>query len=192
MSSWWQLDPARTMPPTSLEPEAYLDRVLETPVLARCRDEQSWLVDPPMTMMDWLASGQPLSTADVDLHLSMLFPPVRPQGYLELRYLDAQPADEWIAPLALVSTLFADDETVDQVIAATTAGADRWQQATEVGLADDVLRGIAGRLWAIAEPLLVGLGLGADINGRVIALCRRRLVDAISPATDQLSREGSS
>jgi glutamate--cysteine ligase len=192
MSSWWQLDPARTMPPTSLDPQAYLDRVLTTPVLARYRDAQSWRLETSMTLLDWLASGQPLSTADVDLHLSMLFPPVRPQGYLELRYLDAQPAGEWIAPLALISALFADDETVGQVIEATASGANRWQQATEAGLADEVLCRTAGDLWAIAEPRLDALMLPEDIAGRIAALSRRRLGDAISPATDQLSREGSS
>jgi glutamate--cysteine ligase len=195
MAAWWRLDPSRTLPPTDLDvagySEAYIDRVIDAPVLARNRGEQDWRIQPGTTLRGWLDSGQPLDSADVDLHLSMLFPPVRPQGYLELRYFDAQPADEWIAPLALVAALFADDSTVEQVVACTVAAADRWNQATEIGLGDQLLRTIATDLWAIAEPQLKALELGAERTEQVSALLRRRFVEAISPANDQLSEEGS-
>ena len=44
---------------------------------------------------------------DLDYHLSTLFPPVRPRGYLEVRYLDAQPGDGWIAPAVLLTALMS-------------------------------------------------------------------------------------
>ena len=44
---------------------------------------------------------------DLDYHLSTLFPPVRPRGYLEVRYLDAQPGDGWIAPTLLLTALMS-------------------------------------------------------------------------------------
>ena len=48
-------------------------------------------------------------TADAAYHLSTLFPPVRPRGgYLELRYLDAQPAYRIEAVVWTVSTLLGD------------------------------------------------------------------------------------
>jgi glutamate--cysteine ligase len=192
MSSWWLLDPVRTAPPASLEFGGYVERAMDTPVLARCSGEQNWRVDPPLTLREWLASGRPLTTADVDLHLSMLFPPVRPQGYLELRYLDAQPAWQWIVPLALLAALFADEDAVRLVNECTASGADRWRQATEIGLADPVLRSIAGELWSIAEPRLASLGLDDDTTTQVCRVARRRLVDGISPGADQLISEGSS
>ena len=128
-------------------------------MLARRRETGDWRLEQPLTLREWIESGEPLSTADIDLHLSMLFPPVRPQGYLEIRYLDAQPGDEWIAPLALLAALFAGSRQVRQVLRCCAEGADRWQQATEQGLADPVLRGIAAQLFDIAAPGLDGLGL---------------------------------
>ncbi|CRK57355.1 glutamate--cysteine ligase, GCS2 [Alloactinosynnema sp. L-07] len=48
-------------------------------------------------------------TADPVYHLSTLFPPVRPRGgYLEVRYLDAQPVDRIGAAVAAVVTLLTD------------------------------------------------------------------------------------
>lgn len=48
-------------------------------------------------------------TADAAYHLSTLFPPVRPRaGYLELRYLDAQPPHRIDAAVRTVTTLLYD------------------------------------------------------------------------------------
>ena len=46
--------------------------------------------------------------ADLDYHLTTLFPPVRPQGHLEVRYIDQQAGDEWVVPLAVVAALMHD------------------------------------------------------------------------------------
>ena len=49
------------------------------------------------------------ATADPAYHLSTLFPPVRPRGgYLEVRYLDAQPAHRIGAAVAVVAGLLYD------------------------------------------------------------------------------------
>jgi ergothioneine biosynthesis glutamate--cysteine ligase EgtA len=189
MSSWWQLDPVRTRPPASDAPDSYVERVLDTPLLARRRDTGDWRV-PPLTLREWIDSGEQLSTADLDLHLSMLFPPVRPQGYLEIRYLDAQPGDEWMAPLALLAALFAGAEPVRQVLRCCAEGADRWQQATEHGLADPVLRDIAAHLLDIAIPGLEGLGLPSAVREQVDRVLRRRLCEGISPGSEALLLEG--
>ncbi|HEX8768288.1 MAG TPA: glutamate-cysteine ligase family protein [Jatrophihabitans sp.] len=190
MSSWWQLDPARTRPATSLTLDGYAERALDTPILARRRDGGDWRVRQPLTLREWIDSGDQLSTADIDLHLSMLFPPVRPQGYLEIRYLDAQPGDEWIAPLALLAALFAGPEPVRQVLRCCADGADRWQQATEHGLADPVLRGIAARLLDIALPGLDGLGLPPAVREEVDRVLRRRLCEGVNPGSEALLVEG--
>jgi len=189
MSAWWQLDPERTRPPASDALDGYAERALDTPMLARRRDTGDWRV-PPLTPREWIDSGEQLSTADLDLHLSTLFPPVRPQGYLEFRYLDAQPGDEWIAPLALLAALFAGPEPVRQVLRCCAQGADRWQQATEHGLADPVLRGIAAQLLDIATPGLNGLGLPSTVRELVDRVLRRRLCDGINPGSEALLLKG--
>ncbi|HET6209474.1 MAG TPA: glutamate-cysteine ligase family protein [Jatrophihabitans sp.] len=187
MASWWQLDAQRTAPPHSFELADYIRRALDTQVLARRRKRGSWYVRQPMTLRQWLSSDQPVTTADIDLHLSMIFPPVRPQGYLELRYLDGQPAGEWIAPLCLIAALFGPGDGVEQVLRCCAEAAARWQQATELGLADPVLRECAGTVLAIAGERLSGLDLPDSLLAQVERLLQRRLGAGISPAMDQLS-----
>ena len=46
--------------------------------------------------------------ADLDYHLTTLFPPVRPRGYVEIRCLDALPDRWWPALAALTATLVDD------------------------------------------------------------------------------------
>ena len=191
MSSWWRLDPERTRPPESTELSGYAQRVLDSRVLARQRVTGDWRLEQPLTLREWIESGELLSTADIDLHLSTLFPPVRPQGYLEIRYLDAQPGDEWIAPLALLAALFAGAHSVRQVLRCCAEGADRWQQATEHGLADPVLRAIAAQLLDIATPGLDDLGLPMAVRKKVDRVLHRRLCQAISPAGQALAMEGA-
>lgn len=186
MSAWWDLDPVRTLPPETFEPDDYPTRVLDTQVLARRRSDGPWLVDVPLTLRDWAASGEPLTSADIDLHLSMLFPPVRPQGYLELRYLDQQPAGEWAAVLALIAALFRSEDSVRRVLEACAAVADRWRQATERGLADDALRQVAGDVLQLARPGLPGLHLDPAALDFVSGVLDRRLGAGISPGMDAL------
>ena len=62
-------------------------------------DGPDWTPPAGVTFADWLdgALPRPPTTDDLDYHVSTLFPPVRPRGYLEVRYLDAQPGRDWIA-----------------------------------------------------------------------------------------------
>jgi len=191
MSAWWQLDPVRTLPPRSTDPADYVRRALDTPVMAIRRDHGSWRVPEPLTLRRWAESGQSLTSVDIDLHLSMMFPPVRPQGYLELRYLDAQPPGQWVAPLAVIAALFSGPRTVGQLIEATEGSATRWEEATRIGLADPALQASAAQLAEIADHQLGRLGLDAATDDQVRGLLRRRLVEAISPADDQLTGDAS-
>ncbi|HTZ42728.1 MAG TPA: glutamate-cysteine ligase family protein [Jatrophihabitans sp.] len=184
MAAWWELDPARTCPPGSLEPGDYVERVLDTEVLARRRLGGDWLPERPMTLRGWIESGDTVLTSDLDLHLSMLFPPVRPQGYLELRYLDAQPAGEWIAPLALVAALFGSRGTLARATEVCRPAADRWWQATSIGLDDPVLAGCARQLAELATAALPGAGLDDADSALVQAILERRLREGICPARD--------
>lgn len=181
MAAWWALDPVRTEPPGSLEPSDYVRRALDTPMLARPRSDGDWLVHQPASLRDWLAAGEPLDTADIDLHLSMLFPPVRPQGYLELRYLDAQPAGEWPVPLALIAALFGDPAALAAAAEACRPVADRWPQATEMGLADPPLATAARELADLGDRVVGDLRLPAADLELVRTVLRRRLRDGISP-----------
>ena len=45
---------------------------------------------------------------DLSTHLTTLFPPVRPRGWFEVRYLDAQPWPWWPVPMAVLHALLDD------------------------------------------------------------------------------------
>ena len=94
--------------------------------------------------------GRLPTPADLDVHLTTLFPPVRLRGYLELRYLDMTAPRWWPAIAALVTTLMDDPVAADQASEATERAAGRWRIAARDGLADPLLADAARRCVSIA------------------------------------------
>ncbi|HEY3482037.1 MAG TPA: glutamate-cysteine ligase family protein, partial [Streptomyces sp.] len=101
--------------------KAWAGRLMDVPLMVLPRSDRPWDAPEGLTFADWIdgrgaAALLPKpTTADLDDHLTTMVTPVRPQGYLEIRYLDAQPPDEWLAPVALVAALLARPSTVDKV-----------------------------------------------------------------------------
>ena len=56
------------------------------------------------TFADWVRSSDPPTEADLAEHLTTLFPPVRPRGWFEVRYLDSQPIAWWPVPIVVLSS----------------------------------------------------------------------------------------
>jgi glutamate--cysteine ligase len=108
----------------------------------------------PMTefvpFADW-ADGRALlgdrrpTQADLDYHLTTLFPPVRPRGFLEIRYLDSTPDAVWPAVVFTLVTLLDDRVAAGIAAEATESVATAWDLAARVGLADPQLRAAAVR-----------------------------------------------
>lgn len=90
------------------------------------------------------------TAADLAIHLTTLFPPVRLRGFLELRYLDMTGPRWWPAVAAVAATLMDDPVAADQAAEATEPAAQRWTEAARDGLADSALAGSARRCMAIA------------------------------------------
>ncbi|GAA2353780.1 glutamate--cysteine ligase EgtA [Catellatospora methionotrophica] len=149
-------DPMRNGPPAdAADPVAgWARRVLDTPLLCVRRDG-SWEAPAGVTFADWIGGAiTPGPTyADLDYHLSTIFPPVRARGYFEVRYLDMQSGLDWVAPVAVLAALFAREETVDVAAALAAPAAGRWIQAARHGLADPAI--------AAAAPPLLGLACDA-------------------------------
>jgi glutamate--cysteine ligase len=95
-------------------------------------------------------AGRAPTAADLDTHLTTLFPPVRLRGYLELRYLDMTPPRWWPAIAAVVTTLMDDPVAADLAIEATEETATLWTRAARDGLADARLARAAKRCVEIA------------------------------------------
>jgi glutamate--cysteine ligase len=94
--------------------------------------------------------GRQPTVADLDTHLTTLFPPVRLRGYLELRYMDVAPPRWWPAIAAVAATLLDDIAAADLAMEATERTTRRWGEAARHGLRDELLADSARRCLAIA------------------------------------------
>jgi glutamate--cysteine ligase len=143
--------------------EAWARMAMEAPVLCLRRGD-SWHAPAGLTFGAWADGALPGDRPtydDLEYHLSTLFPPVRPRGYLEVRYLDAQAGDGWIAPTLLLAALMSDPATTDQAMAAAEPAAGRWFPAARQGLED--------KLVLQSAHDLVELGVGALDRTGVVA-----------------------
>lgn len=133
---WQRLDPPRTGAPGGTDPAAaWAAYALDAPVMV-VRGEP-WRPDPGMTFRQWLGrSADPPTVEDLAFHLTTLFPPVRPRGWLEVRYVDALPPRWWPVPVAVLAALAADARAGDAALDATAAVRGRWLTAARCGLSD--------------------------------------------------------
>ncbi|MCW3842588.1 ergothioneine biosynthesis glutamate--cysteine ligase EgtA [Micromonospora yasonensis] len=182
MAAWLAIDPARTRPVWSPHRAghdpvtAWTGYALAAPLLCVRADGPDWTPPPGVTFADWLAGAlpRPPTTDDLEYHVSTLFPPVRPRGYLEVRYLDAQPGREWTLPLAVLAALFADPDTTRAALAAAVPVADRWHAAARYGLDDPALAAAAAELFDLALTALPRLELPAGLHEETSRGIRRR------------------
>lgn len=191
MRAWFALDPVRTRPyPLAGDPALdWARRALDTPLLCQRRPGSSrWDVPRGITFADWLGGALPgrPDTADLDYHLTTLFPPVRPRGYLEVRYLDAQPAGEWVVPVTVVAALLADPVTTAQARVACAPAAGHWFRAARVGLRDPVLAAAAADVFDLACRRLATVGAPAEVCTIVQEITERRVRRGRCPA-DQIT-----
>jgi glutamate--cysteine ligase len=153
---WSQLDSARCGPILGVngdDPAADWARyAMKAPVM---------LVHPTPEMdavpiTDWVpfadwADGRVLlgdrrpTHADLEYHLTTLFPPVRPRRWLEIRYLDSLPDAVWPAVVFTLVTLLDDPVAADIAAEATEAVATAWDRAAQIGLGDRRLHEAATR-----------------------------------------------
>lgn len=108
---------------------------------------------------DWadgrvLLGGRRPTAADLDYHLTTLFPPVRPRGFLEVRYLDSVPDAVWPAVVHTLTTLLDDPAAAAVAGEATEPVATAWDRAAQLGLQDPSLHRAAIRcVHAAAEQV---------------------------------------
>lgn len=123
---------------------------------------------------DWVTGeadlGRRPTLDDLDYHLTTLFPPVRPRGYLEIRYLDAAPEPWWPALAAVTATLLDDPVAADRAADASAPVAGAWDRAARDGLADPALQRAAAACLAAALS-----AVPPELSGEVAALAE--LVD---------------
>lgn len=167
-ATWSVLDPARTLPvlpvasgPGNGDPaDAWARYALDAPVMLvrpRPGTAERWCGAPGMTFRRWLAKGEP-DLDDLGYHLTTLFPPVRPRGWLELRMIDALPVRYWPVPVAVAAALLDDPRAADTAAEATVPVAGRWAAAARDALTDPMLARAARVCFTAALEALPRLG----------------------------------
>ena len=175
-----------TCPPFTMAPEPgddpagqWAQMALDAPVICVRGDGPSWAAPARLTFSRWIQKpglvGRRPTLDDLDYHLTTLFPPVRPKGYLEVRYLDAQAGSGWVTPVALLTALMARPSTIDQVLDVTERSAGRWLEAARDGLADPALRDTARQVAELGADALEHLRLTDIQRAQVLEDLARRL-----------------
>lgn len=167
---WQNLDPSRTGFQKGLElPDyepcpvcQYLDFALDG-ICMRLPDAHGRMVFDRhfRTFRHWMEYGFHGLYPDLhdwEYHLSTLFPVVRPRGFFEMRYIDAQPRAFWMVPGVILTEVLYDEGLREEVIAwlspyrTTLTGMLR--EAAVHGMAEEEISGLAGKI--IRRALEVG------------------------------------
>jgi glutamate--cysteine ligase len=178
---WGQLDSARCGPVLGAsgdDPASDWARyALRAPVmLVHGPDPEA--VTEWVPFADWadgrvLLGGRRPTTADLDYHLTTLFPPVRPRGFLEIRYLDSVSDALWPAVAWTLTTLLDDPTAADIAAEATEQVATAWDTAARVGLADRHLHDAATAcITAAAERAPAALTESMELLARSVEQAR--------------------
>ena len=196
--AWSGIDHGRTGPvPGGAPGERWADYALAAPVMMVRDGDRLAPVTHRLTLAEWLAEpdrvGRTATAADLDHHLTTLFPPIRPRGYLEIRCLDALPDRWWPALAALTVTLVDDPVAADRAAELCAPVAGRTEQAARWGLEDPQLRAavrgctrlaaehaapeLAADLNAIAELAEDGRCVGDELRARTRAHGPLRLLE---------------
>ncbi|HVW31194.1 MAG TPA: glutamate-cysteine ligase family protein [Acidimicrobiia bacterium] len=146
-----------------------------------------------LTFGAWMARGHELgwpTLDDFEYHLTTLFPPVRPKGWLELRMLDALP-DPWWRVAAAVATALLEDAAAGaaalEAVGPPPAGtgvADHWRSAARHGLAHPALRAAARAVFPAALAGLARLGADPVTMGAAEVFHDRFVLPGRCPADD--------
>ena len=162
---WAAIDRTRSAPALSSLPpaDAWARYALAARVmLVRSSPDRYHPVGHDLSFARWIAEGHECgypTLDDFDYHLTTLFPPVRPKGWLELRMIDAVPDPWWRVAVAVTTALLDDPVAFD--VAERTCGpvAGCWAEAASHGLGHPALASAARTCFAAALDALPRLGL---------------------------------
>lgn len=180
---WQHLDPGRTSAPGAGDPVgAWTDYVLDARLML-VDGGDDWTAPADRTFRDWLDDEAAPSTHDLALHLTTLFPPVRPRGWFEVRYVDAQPHEWWPVPMAVLGAL-VEDRAAGAAAAEACAGLDDWTAAAREGYAVTGLQQAAADCFEVALQAMHRAGEDPLLSERVAAYVDRYVSRGRSPADD--------
>lgn len=173
--SWRGIDCRRAGPIGSGEPTAaWADYAMAAPVMLLREGDEVRPVTRDVSFGAWLDApallGRRATGADLDYHLTTLFPPVRPRGYLEIRCVDALPDRWWPALAALTATLADDAVAADRAAEVCEPLARRGEAAARRGLSDpDLCAAVTGCLELAVSRCAPALKADVDAFAELVA-----------------------
>ncbi|WP_261984689.1 MULTISPECIES: glutamate-cysteine ligase family protein [unclassified Rhodococcus (in: high G+C Gram-positive bacteria)] len=152
---WDGIDPRRTAPVlTGDQPEIdWAHYALMADVFYIQGEPEGLGVPPGLTFIDWMTMGHPSgwpTESDLRYHLTTLFPPIRPRGWLEFRMIDALPPECRAAAILVVAGSM-EEKTAEELYDVLPDTRELWTTAARDGLNNSVLRPAAQHLLETVE-----------------------------------------
>jgi glutamate--cysteine ligase len=150
LATWFGIDRRRAAPVAGSDPaSAWTAYALAAPAFVG--GDRATIADA--TFGEWLDAGLAScgfpDEEDFKVHLTTLFPPIRPRGWLEIRYLDALPSPWWETATLVTAALLGDD-LIDDALRAVAGTESLWEPAARDGLDDGRLAAAADECFALA------------------------------------------
>ena len=189
---WGVLDPSRSAPAVSvLSPaDSWARYAMAARVMVvRMEADRYAAVDGGLTFSRWMAEGHELgypTVEDLAYHLTTLFPPVRPKGWLELRMIDAVPDPWWQVAVAVTTALLDDPAAFHTAERTCRPVAGCWAEAAGHGLGHPALASAARTCFAAAIKAMPRLGVERGTVAATEAFVDRYVERGRSPADDVL------
>jgi glutamate--cysteine ligase len=161
---------------------------MRAPVMfIRASDDDYVPVCEPLSFAEWITNGHELgwpTEDDLAYHLTTLFPPIRPRGWLELRMVDSLPSEWAIVPAHLAVALLEDDEASRRIAPALEPLAGRWRDAAHDSVHHPDFARAARECFAAALDALPRLGADTGVVDVVARYRDRYVARARCPADD--------
>lgn len=191
MAIWQSIDPSRTRP-VALGPDPASDwagYALAARVMFMGDGTALRAIHSGLTFGQWMDSGHELgypTLEDLDLHLTTLFPPIRPKAWLELRMIDALPEPWWRVPVAVCMALTYDRAAARRVQKYLEPARGLWVEAAMYGMSHPTLALAARVCFANAINALEGMEVDSKTLAATHDYYDRYVRRGRSPADDQL------
>ena len=190
LAIWQAIDPSRTLPtpPIGDPVDVWTRYALNARVMFIRSCGGAHPVCSGLTFGGWLEEGHELGFPDLDdlaVHLTTLFPPIRPKGWLELRMIDALPDPWWRVPVVVASMVY-DPRAVRQIDQLVEPTADLWEVAARHGMENELLCHTAQAVFNAAVDAMDRMDVDEHTASVVEAYNRRFVRKGRSPADEQL------
>jgi glutamate--cysteine ligase len=190
LAVWRGIDPHRTRPaarPGLGAATAWTTYALEAPVMLIRVGDECAVPGRPLPFARWIHEGHELgwpTLDDFEYHLTTLFPPVRPRGWLELRTIDMLPDEWWPVAVAVTAALLDAPQAADVAAREAPALRHRWAHAERLAMSDPAIGEVVERCFAAALPALAGVGADASTIDAAETYYERYVAQGRCPADD--------